>query len=372
MFYCSSPSRLRIPFFISVAILLANCSGETKESPAAVSFPVISPLMKDTLYTKEYVASIQSVRHVEIRARVAGYLEKVHVDEGQIVTRGQLLFALNAEGYREELAKASAMLKSAIADAKTAEVDLQNAKRLVAKNVISQTEADLAQAKLEAATARIDEAKAHESSAKLQLSYTEIRAPFDGLIDRLPKRVGSLIDEGDLLTSISDADEVFAYFNLSEPEYLDYVQSNKSNRRSEVRLVLANNDIYDETGVIETLEAKINPGTGNIAFRARFPNPDGMLKHGSSGKVLIPKKLKNAMLVPQKCTFEIQGDIYVYTVDDANTARMKAISTSHRLPHLFVVESGLKPTDKIIYEGIQLIKEGDPITPVTQEEQAAL
>lgn len=367
MFYCSSLKRLRIIFlFVGIAATSLQCSNNTKEKDTAESFPVINPVLKDTLYTQEYVANIQSVHNIEIRARVSGFLEKLHVDEGQAVKKGQLLFSLNAEEYREELAKASAVLRSAVADAKSAEVDVQNAKSLVSKNVVSTTALELAQARLDAANARIEEARAHESSAALQLSYTEIRAPFDGIIDRFPKRAGSLIDEGDLLTSISDPDEVFAYFNLSEREYLDYMESRDGNKKINVKLELVNDDIYEHTGVIETVAGEINPETGNIAFRARFANPEGILKHGSSGKVLIPKEIRNAMLVPQKATFEIQGDIYVYTVDTANTARMKAINTSLRLPHLFVVESGLEPTDKIIYEGIQLVKEGDIITPVEQ------
>lgn len=362
MFYCSSLRRLCI--FLFIGVVSFQCSKKTEESAAAESFPVITPVLKDTLYTKEYVASIQSVQNVEIRARVSGFLEKIHVDEGQFVKKGQLLFSLNTQEYRDELTKASALLRSAIADSKTANVDLENAKNLQSKNVVSETAVELAQAKLDAANARIEEARAHESSAGLKLSYTEIRAPFDGLIDRFPKRAGSLIDEGDLLTSISDADEVFAYFNFSEPEYLDYISSKKEEKNTDVQLVLANNDVYEHRGVIETVAGEINAETGNIAFRARFKNADRILKHGSSGKVLIPKEIKNAMLVPQKCTFEIQGDIYVYTIDTANTARMKAINTSLRLPHLFVVESGLEPTDKIIYEGIQLVKEGDVITPI--------
>ncbi|HZY82750.1 MAG TPA: efflux RND transporter periplasmic adaptor subunit [Cyclobacteriaceae bacterium] len=333
---------------------------------------MISPVTKDTVYTEDYVASIQSVQNVDIRTRISGYLDKIHVDEGQNVKKGQLLFSLGDQEFREELAKASAMLKTAIADAKTAEVDLQNTESLVEKNVVSKTALDLANAKLDAAKAGIEEAKAHEATARLRLAYTEIRAPFDGIIDRFPIKAGSVVDEGDLLTSISDSKEVFAYFNFSETEYLDYILSDHSEEKGKVQLVLANNDVYPHKGVIETVEGKINPGTGNIAFRARFPNPESILKHGSSGKVLISQRLNNVLLVPQKCTFEIQGDVYVYTVDDQNTARMKLIRTAFSIPHWYVVESGLQTADKVIFEGIQLVREGDKINPTAVKSEQVI
>jgi membrane fusion protein (multidrug efflux system) len=299
---------------------------------------------------------------VEIRARVKGFIEKIHVDEGDAVVKDQLLFTLSSSEYHEDLLKAKAMLKSAIADAKVSELNVQNTERLVEKNVISRTELDIARSKLEALNAKIEEARSHEASANLRLAFTRIRAPFAGIIDRIPNKSGSLINEGDLLTTLSDNTEVFAYFNVSEKEYLEYASALKEKDvNSEVKLILANNQVHPYSGMIETVEGEFDKNTGNIAFRARFSNPGKILKHGSSGKVRIRHDIHKAMLIPQKSAFEVQDRIYVYVVDQENKVSMKSFVPMLRIPHLYVVASGLDVNDRIIYEGIQEIKTGTKV-----------
>jgi membrane fusion protein (multidrug efflux system) len=348
---------------IGLSVVLMACSSEKENKTSIPKFAVYSPTIMDTVSITEYVADIHSVQNVEIRARVRGYIEKIYVDEGKNVKAGQLLFSISNNGYREAVIKAQANLKSAVADAKAAEVDLMNVKKLVDKNIISKTELEMAQAKFDATNAKIEEADSDEANARLNLSFTQIKAPFDGVINRIPNKVGSLIDDGTLLTSISDNTEVFAYFSVSEREYLDINTQNKSDSKTQVDLLLANNTPYPLKGRIETVEGEFDKSTGNIAFRARFDNPDELLKHGSSGKILFKKQLKNAMLIPQKSTFEIQDKLFVFVIDKKNIVKMKSIIAKLRLDNLFVVESGLSPTDKIIYEGIQQVKEGDKINP---------
>lgn len=267
------------------ALFVSACSSDKKNSVNQEKYPVTNPIVMDTAYTHDYVANIHSLQHVELRARVKGYIEKIHVDEGEIVKAGQILFSISRQEYEVDLLKAKAMLKSAIADAKAAELDLQNVKILVEKNIVSKTELKIAQAKLDALQAKVDEAQSYEASAELNLSYTVIKAPFDGIIDRIPNKAGSLVDEGTLLTTLSDNKKVFAYFNVSEKEYLDFTTLIDSEKKNEVSLVLANNQIHKYKGCIETVAGKIDKNTGNIAFRACFPNPDLLLKHGSSGEV---------------------------------------------------------------------------------------
>ncbi|NUO10534.1 MAG: efflux RND transporter periplasmic adaptor subunit [Candidatus Brocadia sp.] len=345
------------------ALFVSACSSDKKNSVNQEKYPVTNPIVMDTAYTHDYVANIHSLQHVELRARVKGYIEKIHVDEGEIVKAGQILFSISRQEYEVDLLKAKAMLKSAIADAKAAELDLQNVKILVEKNIVSKTELKMAQAKLDALQAKVDEAQSYEASAELNLSYTVIKAPFDGIIDRIPNKAGSLVDEGTLLTTLSDNKKVFAYFNVSEKEYLDFTTLIDSEKKNEVSLVLANNQIHKYKGCIETVAGKIDKNTGNIAFRACFPNPDLLLKHGSSGEVRIMKEEKNALIIPQKATFEIQDKIYVFTVGPDNTVKMRSIVPKLRIPHLYVIESGLSSNDRIIYEGIQQAKEGDTIIP---------
>ena len=340
--------------------LLAACStNETKEKEE--KYLVTYPLIIDTAFTKEYVTDIHAMHNVEIRARVNGYIENIYVDEGKPVQAGQILFSISNHHYVEELTKSKALLKSAIADAKGAELEMKNVQTLVAKNVVSNTELELAEAKLEAANAKVEEAKANEATALLNLSLTKIKAPFDGVINRIPNKIGSLVEDGTLLTDFSNNKEVLAYFHVSESEYLDITTNSKSTQSNEVELVMANNQLFPGKGKIETVESEIDKATGSIAFRARFINPNELLKHGSSGKIIINKKLRNAMLIPQKATFEIQDNLYVFVVDDNNSVHMRLIIPKLRIQNLYVIQSGLKANEKIVLEGIQLVKEGDKI-----------
>jgi len=344
-------------------LLLFACSSKKEKKNEDEKFLVARPVLMDTIYTDEYVADIHSVQNVEIRARVKGYIEAIHVDEGKPVKTGQLLFSISSKEYKEALTRAKAALKSAIAEEKSAQVELQSAQSLVDRKVISNSELEIAQAKFDAACAKVESAKSDEASALLNISLTEIRAPFDGIINRIPNRTGSLVDDGTLLTSLSDNKEVFAYFHVSEKEYLAIISSNNSDQKKEVELFLANNELHKQKGVVETVDGEFDKTTGNIAFRARFANPNGILKHGSSGKVRLRNELKNAMIIPQKSTFDIQEKTYVYVVDKNNTVQVKSVVTKLRLTNFYVIASGLTQDDKIIYEGIQRVKEGDKIIP---------
>lgn len=346
-----------------VTLFLLSCSPDKETAVSEEKFPVIRPAKMDTVFTKEYVANIQSIQNVELRSRVGGFIEQVHVDEGQSVKAGQVLFSISSQVFRDELQKANAILKSALAESKVAEVELKNARRLVDKNIVSITDLEMAEAKLEAAQAQIDEAKSAVSTAQLNLSFASVKAPFDGVINRIPNKTGSLIEEGTLLTAISNNKEVFAYFNMSEVEYLDFNKRSDAESNKEVTLILADNQPYSKKGKIETVESEIDKNTGTIAFRARFPNSSNMLKHGASGKILFRTPLKDALLIPQKSTFEIQENLYVYVVNKDNVVELRSFVPGIRMSHVYVVQSGLTPGDNIIYEGIQRVSEGDKIIP---------
>lgn len=340
------------------------CSTETKtEQKAEGKFPITNPILVDTTYSKEYVATIQSLQNVEVRARIKGYIEAVFVDEGKPVRAGQVLFRINSQAYKQELLKAEATLKNATAEAKTLELEIKNTKLLVEQNVVAKSELDIVESKLEALKAKIEEAQSDAAGAQLQLSLTEIKAPFSGIISRIPNKVGSLIDEGTLLTTLSNNQEVFAYFNVSEKEYLDFTAQNEVGKRRSVSLLLANNSLYKHSGVIETIDSEFDKNSGSIAFRAKFPNPEQVLKNGASGKVRLTNEIKNALMVPQKAVFEIQEKNCVYVVDAQNVVSVRDVKILQRLPQLYVIESGLSVSDRIIYEGIQNVNDGDKIQP---------
>lgn len=325
-----------------------GCTPKKEKKEEASKYTVTTPLKIDTSFIKEYVSQIKSVRNIELRAQEKGYLQNIYVDEGQFVKAGQLLFRIMPKMYEAELLKAQA-------ETKAAEIEVQNTKTLADKNVVSKNELAMAQAKL-------DQAKAETSLARMHLSFTEIRAPFDGTIDRIPKKLGSLIDEGELLTSLSDNSQMFAYFNVSEPEYLDYETNTKGRGNRKVSLLLANNQPLPYKGDVETIESEFNSETGNIAFRARFPNPNKLLKNGETGKVQMTVPLRNALVIPQKTTYEIQDKVYVFVVDKNSIVRSRNIAITGEMPDLYVVSSGILENDKILLEGVQKVKEGDKIS----------
>lgn len=347
---------------VSLCLIMASCASK-KEVEKVDTHQVITPIVKDANYSREYVADIQSVKYVELRSRVKGYIEKIHVDEGQPVKKGQLLFSLNPLELEKELQKADAVYKNALADLKAAQVELKNVRLLVEKNIVSKAELEVTKAKAEALKADVEEAKANKDKAALQLSFTRLKAPFDGVLNRIPNKVGSLVGEGDILTSISDNREVFAYFNLSEADYLNYMGNGEHKNRT-VGLKLANNALYGHKGKIEMIESEFDRSTGNIAFRARFPNPDAILKHGANGKVIVNKLINDALLIPQKSTFEIQDKHYVFVVDRDGVLKQRNVTLKMRFPDFYVLESGLSKDEKILYEGVENVRDGHKIHPV--------
>jgi membrane fusion protein, multidrug efflux system len=356
-----------------LAVFLWGCTANSKEnSEQRVSkntlkeVPVIKLTPQKTDLHREYVGNINAIRNVEIYARVKGYLEQIYVDEGQEVKKGQILFRINDEEYEAELAKAKANLQSAIADAKAAQLEVSRIKLLVDKKIISKIEWEVAETRVLAAKAKIEEARSAQTNATIHMARTRIRAPFNGVINRIPYKVGSLIDEGTHLTSVSDTRQVYVYFNVSENEYLEYIKAQKLDKGGQsgiVELDLADGSSFSEKGRIQTMEGEFDAGTGSIAFRAQFPNPGQLLKHGSSGTVRLTNSIDDALLVPQKAVFEIQDKSYVYLVDKNDQVKMTSFVPKARFSNFYLVQSGLKAGDRIVYEGIQALKDGTKISP---------
>lgn len=350
----------RIVLLISFCsfISVTGCKQKPEEKEEAGKYTVTSPLVVDTSFVKEYVSQLQSVRNIEIRAQEKGYLEQIFVDEGQYVHAGQMLFRIMPKMYEAELLKAQAAVKEA-------ELELLNAKTLAEKNIVSKTEQQIAEAKL-------DEAKAEEKLAQLHLSLTEIRAPYDGVIDRIPLKLGALVDEGALLTTLSDNKSIYAYFNVPESEYLGYKTQGNNESMQHVALVLANGQLHKQKGVVETIEGQFDNETGNIAFRAKFPNPDMLLKHGETGKVQMTVPLKNALIIPQKSTYELQDKVYVFVVDKNNVVKSRSIEIKSRLSNIYIIGSGLSADDKILLDGVQTAKDDDKIEYTYADPKATL
>ena len=341
----------RILIFISLAAaVFCETSCETHEEVhEKTKLLVTSPLRMDTLTTKEYVCQIRAIRHIELRALEKGYLQDYFIDEGKFVKQGTLMFQILPLLYQADYQKSQAELSFA-------EVEYMTTKALADSNVVSKSELLMAKAKLEKAKAELSLAQAH-------LGFTQIRAPFDGIMNRLEVRRGSLLNEGDLLSTISDISQMWVYFNVPEAEYLDYkTHLLKNSQPMKVNLKMANNNMFLYTGIVETIEADFNNQTGTIAFRATFQNPDRLLRHGETGNVIVTVPHKNALLIPQKATFEILNARYVYVVDKNNVIKSREITISAEMPNLYIVTSGLEITDKILLEGLRLVSENDKIS----------
>lgn len=324
-----------------------SCDSKKEEKEEETKFLATSVLQKDTLITKEYVCQIHAIQHIELRALEKGYLQKIYVDEGQTVKEGQLMFQIMPLIYNAELQKAQA-------ETNFAEIEYQNTKALADSNVVSKNELALAKAKF-------DKAKAELALAQTHLQFTEIRAPFNGIMDHFQVRLGSLVDEGDLLTTLSDNSKLWVYFNVPEAEYLNYKEHTKKDSLMKVNLLMANNKLYEYKGVVETIEADFNNETGNIAFRATFPNPNELLRHGETGSIQMVIPLKHALIIPQKATFEVLEKKYVFVVNKDNTVEQREISISAEMPDLYVVKSGLQAQERILLEGIRKVHDKEKI-----------
>lgn len=338
-------------------LLSTSCTSEKKEKEI-VKYLVTSPLLLDTTAIYSYVGQINAINHIELRSQERGYLQKIYVDEGSYVKKGQLLFKIMPNLYEAEYGKSRA-------EARLAEIEYLNTKALADSNIVSKNE--LAMAK-----ARYDKALAEQSLRKTHVGFTEIRAPFDGIIDRFRVRLGSLVDEGELLTNLSDNHQMWAYFNVPEAEYLNYQSKLIKDKVFRVDLELANGEMFDYHGIVETIEGDFNNETGNIAFRATFDNPDKLLRHGETGNILVSRVLKNALIIPQKATFEVLEKKYVFVIDKAGKVTSREIVIDAELPHIFVLKSGLKAEDRILLEGLRLVRENEIIKVNFQDPQKVI
>lgn len=321
--------------------------GEQHGAHEAGELLVTSPLKQDTELTRDYVCQIRAIQHIEVRALEGGYLEEIFVDEGQSVTKGQPMFQIMTTLYQAELDMARA-------EAEAARIEFENTKLLAGKEVVSPNELALAKARLDKANAELALKEAHRRLAT-------VVAPFDGIMGLLEVRRGSLLEEGELLTTLSDNSKMWVYFNVTESEYLDYETRAEGGAPTQVQLVMANGRPFEHVGTIETIAADFDNETGTIAFRATFPNPAGLLRHGETGNVRLATPLKGALLLPQKATFEVLDQRFVFVVDDAGVVQQRKISISDELPHLFVVSGGLTEQDRVLLEGLRKVQNGQAV-----------
>jgi len=307
-----------------------------------------SPQVKPITLTQQYVCQIHSQRHIKVRALEMGYLEAIPVKEGQQVKEGDLLFKVRPILYQSKL-------DAETAEAQLAQLEYNFTKKLFDDKVVSQNEVALLEAKLAKAQAKVKLAAA-------ELDFATVKAPFDGIVDRLQLQQGSLVQEGEVLTTLSDNSVMWVYFNVPEAQYLEYMNSQRQNKDElQIELVLADHSKFPHVGKIGAVEADFNNQTGNIKFRADFPNPEHLLRHGQTGTIVISRVQKDAVVIPQRAVFEVLAKQYVYVVDEDDVAHQREIVVQDELEDIYVLKSGVGIDEKIILEGIRQVRDGDKV-----------
>lgn len=355
--------------------VLAGCGqGNQNAGPSAPQeFPVITLAPRDAEIYFDYPATVRGQQNVDIRPKIDGYISQIFVDEGAKVKKGQLLFRISNPIYEQEVITAQASVKRAETAVNTAQMKVTKTEPLVKKGIISEFDLQTAHLELEARQAELAQARAALRNAGTNLGYTTIYSPAAGVIGALPYKAGSLVSSTaeQPLTVLSDISNVHVYFSFSEKQFLDLVDHTGNGSVEEalkqlppVQLVLANGNVYGEKGIIETTGGQINSGTGAISMRALFSNKAGIIRSGSSATVCISQPVKNALIVPAKATYEVQGKKFVVKIDSTGTAHSVEINVN-ALPagDSFIVKSGLTTGDRIVSEDVGAIKDGDKIKP---------
>ena len=346
----------------SLGFMTACNNANSNKAEKNKEVPVLKITQKDTMISNNYVADIQAKKNIEIRTRIAGIIEHIYVNEGQFVKKGQRLFKTNDAELQMDLNKATASLKQAEADIKIAEIEVSQLQSLYNKDFIASNELDLAKAKLSSARAKKAYVEAERNAISQKISFTNIVAPFDGVIDVIPFKEGSLVENGALLTTLSQLDEVYAYFSIPENLYFELTSNGELGNHQKIELVLPNNIQYDFSGTLKTAEGEIDPETGSIRYKVLFPNPERLIKHGTSGKLVISKSKNGALIIPQKATFSIQDKVYVFVMGADNKVKMTNISIDETLADTYIVSGGIKAGDVIVTEGTQSLRDGDVVS----------
>lgn len=372
-------NALIITAMAAVVAGLCSCSNKddaAKGASAAPDIAVITVEPGDAAYESRYPATVKGKTDIAIRPQISGFITKVHVDEGEHVHRGQVLFTIDQVQFQAAVDQAEANLNSARSAVSTAQLTEENKRHLLEKNIISETEWQMAANQLAQARAAVAQAEAAVVTARKNLAYTTVTAPSDGVVGTIPNREGSLASPSSAqpLTTLSDNSDVYAYFALTEKDLLDLTRGGATIEQGikafpEVELELANGTRYPLKGKVATVSGVIDGSTGAASVRALFANPSGMLRSGNTGQIIVPRISENVIVIPQKATYELQNLRYVYTLSDSNTAVSKPIVVDrYNDGKTFVVLSGLNAGDRIVTEGVGTkVRQGTKVNPIAAE-----
>ena len=347
--------------------------GKDDGPPKVLPYAVVQVQPRSTVLYNDFPATIQGQQNVEIRPKVDGFVEAIYVDEGAVVQKGQPLFHISAPQYEEAVRTAQAGIKTAVANVNTARMGVEKLRPLVEKDIISPYALKEAQYTLQGQEAALAQAQATLANARTNVGYTRILSPVKGVVGTIPNKIGSLVTSAaaDPLTTVTGIANIYAYFSLNEKSLLNFTRDiegatlqDKLARLPDVQLLLADGTTYKHKGRVETAIGQINTETGSSGFRASFTNPEGLLRSGGSGTVRAPRTIKDALLVPQSATYELQGKQFLYTLGTGNKVKNTAITVQPTPDgQFFVVRSGLKAGQTVVLEGVNGLKDGRQIIP---------
>ena len=365
----TQPAKTLIIFFVS--ILCLSCGRTEVEEDKGIPLPVATLKKDSTITTFEYLGAVEGKVNVEIRPQVEGILDSIYVDEGDFVEENQPLFKINALPYLEQLKNAQAAVEVERARLNNAKIELERLQPLVEHQVISEVQLRTAQSDYEVAQSTLEQMQSLEATSRINVGFTLLKAPVSGYIGRIPKRIGNLVAKGDNepVTVLSDISEVYVYFAMSESNYLFYkkMSSDTTARRlnPNVKLVLADGTLFDQIGIIDADAGQIERSTGSITLRAKFDNPDAILRTGNTGKIILEQIHPDVLLVPQQATSVIQDKMFVFILDQENRAVRKEIKVEGQSGQYYIVnEENLSEEDIIITAGLDKVTEGTKIDPI--------
>ena len=359
------------------AVVLCACD-RTQTAETKKTYKTYTVISADRTLKTGYTATIHGCQTVEIRPQVSGMITDIFINEGDFVRKDSILFIIDQTPYKTAYEIAAANVKSAEAALSTAQLMLDSNQDLFKENVISEVDLMTSRNDLAEAEARLALCRAEEENARINLSYTEVRSPVNGVASMIPYRVGALVSSSitEPLVTVSDDSEVYAYFSMAENKMLDLIQQYGSLQNAikdmpEVELTMSNGKTYNSRGRINAISGTINGSTGAVSLRATFPNRNRLLREGGSGTVVIPSVREECIVIPQSATFELQDRIFVYKVVDgrAVATRIEVLDRNNGVE--YIVEKGLRVGDVIVAEGAGLIREGTVIIPQPDEDEEA-
>lgn len=361
---------------VITSIVVYSCASSSGNEPSyqmpAQQLPVVAVNAIPATTYQEFTASIEGTRDIEIRPQVNGYIEKIYIDEGAHVKKGQPLFQINDRPYREALNNAKASLNAAKANRATAEINVSKLKPLVESNIISDVQFKTAQSAYDAASANVAQAQAMVENAQINLGYALVKAPANGYVGRIAFKTGSLVgtSTAEPLTVVSDINKIYAYFSFSENDFIQFKNQfagntveEKIKQMPEVELMLSDNSIYPKKGKVEIVSGQFNNTTGSISFRATFPNAEGLIRSGNTGKIRIPRASTKDLIVPQEATYELQDKVFVFILGDSNKVINTPIHVSGTSGNYYLVDQGITAGQKIVYSGLDRLQDGAVIQP---------